>query len=669
MEATKANAIGLERFFGLLFEPADVVELRLLPPTRDGNGRADSQWGRADEIARHPWLQHNPAADRRGRYFGVNPRKSRGGSCAADVAGCRALVADFDHMELDEVGERVAVAGFPEPSATVMSGHGVHCYWRLDAPIEPGQWSVLQRRVIRLLGSDPAVKDPPRIMRVPGTWNTKDDAPLPVELIELSDRRYTLAEIEDHLPATLDETPPPRSNGKTTPDAIERGTRYAEAAPGATEGERSNAAYRLAASLTHDFAIPAADTLPIVARWNLKCSPPLEESELSTIVHNAERYGRNPLGEKLHGVNGASEPANDTPPPFVELMDSRDFANADFRTAFLVENVLVEGQPAVIGGRSKTLKTSIAVDLAVSLGSGTPFLNKWEATQVPVAVWSGESGAATLQETARRVADAHAVDLADCNIAWGFSLPKLARGDHLEHFERVIVDRGIRLAIVDPLYLSLLSVDQDVNPGNVYAMGGILQPLSDLATRAGVTLVVLHHFRKTGTVNPDEPCPLEELAQAGIAEWARQWLLLQRREPYASDGAHRLWLRSGGSAGHGGLWALDIDEGLISDTSGRHWDVEVSTVDNARAEVQRQREAAKARQQEEREHEHTQRLLRTLRQFREGETARVLRDTAGLNQKNFAAAIHTLLAQGLAEKCEVMKTRGRYDGFRPTPRT
>ena len=45
---------------------------------------------------------------------------------------------------------------------------------------------------------------------------------------------------------------------------------------------------------------------------------------------------------------------------------------------------------------------------------------------------------------------------------------------------------------------------------------------------------------------------------SGIGEWARQWLLLQRRCPYQSDGNHELWMRCGGSAGHAGLYAVDI---------------------------------------------------------------------------------------------------------------
>ena len=54
--------------------------------------------------------------------------------------------------------------------------------------------------------------------------------------------------------------------------------------------------------------------------------------------------------------------------------------------------MLVKGQPCIIGGRSKAMKTSIAVDLAISLGSGEKFLGKYDVPKtIRVAFWTGES--------------------------------------------------------------------------------------------------------------------------------------------------------------------------------------------------------------------------------------------------------------------------------------
>src|SRR3974390_3509885 len=75
--------------------------------------------------------------------------------------------------------------------------------------------------------------------------------------------------------------------------------------------------------------------------------------------------------------------------------DSASFVAEHRQHCWLVDNVLVEGQPAVIGGPKKTLKTTCALDLAISLATGTPFLGHFRVAQpVRVAVLSGENGTA-----------------------------------------------------------------------------------------------------------------------------------------------------------------------------------------------------------------------------------------------------------------------------------
>src|SRR5262245_6344007 len=92
------------------------------------------------------------------------------------------------------------------------------------------------------------------------------------------------------------------------------------------------------------------------------------------------------------------------------FLDSAAFARQKYRIDWLAEGVLAAGQPAVIGGPAKSLKTSLAVDLAVSLGTGTPFLGRFKVPRRRrVAVMAGESGRAGLQALAQRVAKAKGV--------------------------------------------------------------------------------------------------------------------------------------------------------------------------------------------------------------------------------------------------------------------
>src|SRR4051812_48764587 len=104
------------------------------------------------------------------------------------------------------------------------------------------------------------------------------------------------------------------------------------------------------------------------------------------------------------------------------VIDSTQFARAEFPRSWLVDSLLVEGQATVIGGPKKSLKTSIAIDLAISLAIGAKFLNHFLVRRpVRVLILSGESGEATIQETAKRICQFKGLKLEDCQeqLLWG----------------------------------------------------------------------------------------------------------------------------------------------------------------------------------------------------------------------------------------------------------
>jgi hypothetical protein len=242
-----------------------------------------------------------------------------------------------------------------------------------------------------------------------------------------------------------------------------------------------------------------------------------------------------------------------------ELIDSAAFATGDYKPQWLVKRLLVRNQPGVIGGPRKCLKTSNAVDLAVSLAAGIPFLGEFTVYQpVRVALLSGESGEWTLQETARRVCAARGVDFAGLGdrLFWGFRLPQLARLDQLAALRDALAERHITVMLFDPLYLALLAGQTDLDAANLFHVGPLLLAVGRACLDVGCTPLLLHHTKKF-TAKTLEPLDLDDLAYSGIAEFARQWLLVGRAEEYEpGTGRHVLWLSAGGSCGQGGLWQV-----------------------------------------------------------------------------------------------------------------
>lgn len=116
-------------------------------------------------------------------YFGVLPRRAKGGGKAEDVLPGRDVWADLDFKDYPggEAEARARLNSFPiPPTIIVRSGHGLHAYWLLNEVCDVPRLCKLAKMLAEVLGGD-SVHDAPRVMRLPGSCNRKDPAdPIPV---------------------------------------------------------------------------------------------------------------------------------------------------------------------------------------------------------------------------------------------------------------------------------------------------------------------------------------------------------------------------------------------------------------------------------------------------------------------------------------------------------
>lgn len=352
-------------------------------------------------------------------------------------------------------------------------------------------------------------------------------------------------------------------------------------------------------------------------------------------------------------------------------IDFATFMAADYRREWLVKRLLVRGEPGIVAGTKKSLKTNTGMDLAISLASGSPFLGEFTVyRQVKVAFISGESGKSTLQETAGRIADAKLVSYESLR-SWlylDFRLPQLGRPADVVELRRGIEEMNVEVLLLDPVYLALLSGGKELEASNLFHVGPQLLAVATACLDVGVTPILYHHAKKN--LKAGEPIELEDISFAGFAEFARQWGLLSRREEYVpGSGLHKLWFSVGGSAGQSGQWALDIDEGqLDEDFRGRKWDVKVSNLTRLKQTdtESKQCKANEARETKEREWE--QRVLRAIDAKAEAPGSWVgrtqVKEAAGLNTENFGRAIFRLQESGVAQEGNMIVPGGK-DGKTP----
>ena len=278
--------------------------------------------------------------------------------------------------------------------------------------------------------------------------------------------------------------------------------------------------------------------------------------------------------------------------PQFPLITANRISNGPISLNYLIDRVLVEKQPCVLGGPKKTLKTTLAILFAIHIALAIDLFGKFPVDRPRrVLVCSAESGMATIQEIAHRICDALGVKLAEIgNLVFTASVPKPNDAESFIEFRAAVAESQCEVLILDPFYRMFDGDGQE----SIFKMGVVLGKIDDLCQEFGVTLILCHHL-KTSRMNQFAPAELDDLAYAGCAEYFRQWLLLSRREAYElGSGKHALWLTIGGGAGHNSLWALDIDEGHSDNIGGRLWTLGLKRADEGHDAAERRKAAVKA---------------------------------------------------------------------------
>jgi len=723
-EKESQRIIQIRKALETIVEPGQVVELRALNVSKVDYRRPHTQSGffdfdHLDEMAE---VAYRLTPDAQGVYFTLNPLKLDvlarrynrveivTGDTARDVdVEKRArLLIDADPVRIAGVSAKetekanakdvirrvqdfLQEGGWPNP-IFADSGNGYHLLYDIDLPVDDDE---LVKRVLTALAvrfDTPEVKidrqvfNPSRIVKLYGTLARKGDsiADRPhrwTSIIETpDDRKVVSRELLEALARTTQkgsERNPSSSiaafslNGNES--AAGKAKHYLSKMPGAVSGQQGhNSTFTAANILIRGFGLSIPDALPIIKEWNAKCQPPWNEKDLLHKLEDAEKQD----GARGYLLGNTGAGCIVVASGFkADFINSAAFDALAIEHEWLIKKIMVAKQPAVVGGPKKVLKTSLMIDLAVSLGGGKKFLNNFDVPRrLRVLVLSGESGKAAIQNTARRVCKAKGINLNQCDIFWGFRLPWLSSQNDLLALSSGIIENGIEVVIIDPLYLCLLAGNAALQASNVYQMGPLLLGVAQACLDAGATPILVHHTTKmSGQIargEGHEPLELDNLAFAGVAEFARQWAIVSRREKYDPEaGDHKLWLNVGGSAGHSGLYGVDIREGILNDCfSGREWLVSVQTATNARDTAARAKSELKEKEKQARDGDDRAKVLRALEMYPEGETAKVNGQVAGIG--NRATSVLLELLRGLqVVRTTIQKPCGRnpamqYPGWR-----
>ena len=202
------------------------------------------------------------------------------------------------------------------------------------------------------------------------------------------------------------------------------------------------------------------------------------------------------------------------------FISSAEFAAMNVSHEWMIEKTLVRYEPMILGGPKKSLKTSIVLDLAISLAAGfnTSFLGKFYIKQpYRVGLISGESGKATLKRKAEAVCESKGLKLEDLSLLWRFRMPKFANLAERDEIVETVREHRLDVMIFDPMYLALLAENTSANAGNALQMGPLLQQVVDTCLPYNCTPILVHHTKKLGQIDKVRPLDLDDLSQSGFA--------------------------------------------------------------------------------------------------------------------------------------------------------
>lgn len=285
------------RFLSAAFEPSDWIAVFLKNYQSGQTAQRVVPVGEARSAHFQGWLRSRNA-NRWNVYVSVNAVRP-GRSRARDaILGVRHVFLEEDADGPGLLAALTTRPDVPPPSYVLHSSPGrLHVFWRargFDAVTAEN----IQKRLATELRTDAAATSCAQMTRLPGFANHKREAPSPVTIEYLRPRAVL---------QPIDFPDPTQSRGRinrsaisvhrSATDPIARARQFLESVEPAVSGHHGDLrTFRVCCRLVRGFALSDDEALAVLSDWNERCEPPWSQRELTNKLHNARKYGREPIG-------------------------------------------------------------------------------------------------------------------------------------------------------------------------------------------------------------------------------------------------------------------------------------------------------------------------------------------------------------------------------------
>ena len=162
---------------------------------------------------------------------------------------------------------------------------------------------------------------------------------------------------------------------------------------------------------------------------------------------------------------------------------------------WLVDPLWARAAVGVLGGAPKACKSWLALDLAVSVASGTPCLGAFDVADAgPVLIYMAEDAASAVKARLAGICRARGLDLTSANIQV-ITAPalRLDRGRDQARLRDAVHRHAPRLLVLDP-FVRVHRIDEN----DAKAVSAVLGYLRTLQRQHDTAVLVVHHARKNG---------------------------------------------------------------------------------------------------------------------------------------------------------------------------
>lgn len=407
--------------------------------------------------------------------------------------------------DLDEVDPKTLAPQLKPTAAWESSPGRFQALWLLDKPLSPQEQTNLNQRLTYAIGADKGGWDLTQVLRTPGTRNYKYEDQPEVQLLYLNGHRLNVRALDADLPelvtapqslASLEDPKEVLARHKITARAKELiRARHAQV------GTRSDRLWELECLLAEAGMDPGE--IVSIVKWT---------------VWNKFK-GRNDELQRLH-VEAIKAVAHAAPTIIQELptalIEEEDVGpltwhefDAEHRPiTWMVQDVWGDNEVGFISGLPKAYKSWVALDLAVSVASGTKFLGQFQAKTNNVLLIQEEDPRVVLQDRLVKIGAAKELvgitKLDETSFEMHYELPDnlfivsnqgfTLTDEWLELLERWIEEREIKLLILDPLMMIAGGGFDEFKAFEF--MEKVLKPLKRLRARTRTAIVLVHHHTK-----------------------------------------------------------------------------------------------------------------------------------------------------------------------------